>query len=182
MAFTVTPNAGFTVDKVKFGTGETDDVPVSAGTYTYTFPAARTDATITISTKAAELTADRYVKFVMPEDENVKLNVTTAGVKTEKDGNGDDVYVMTMKKTEPATEEVPELTFDLVVKNGYTIKPQLASIVDATNETVRMTADSRKKKRRRRLGVFFQSGCRGITGGKFRYQRGSEDDHCNSTN
>lgn len=145
VAFTVTPNAGFTVDKVKFGTGETDDVPVSAGTYTYTFPAARTDATITISTKAAELTEDRYVKFVMPDDENVKLNVTTAGVKTEKDGNGDDVYVMTMKKTEPATEEVPELTFDLVVKNGYTIKPQLASIVDATNETVRMTADSRKK-------------------------------------
>lgn len=145
VAFTVTPNAGFTVDKVKFGTGETDDVPVSSGTYTYTFPAARTDATITISTKAAELTADRYVKFVMLDDENVKLNVTTAGVKTEKDGNGDDVYVMTMKKTEPATEEVPELAFDLVVKNGYTIKPQLASIADATNETVRMTADSRKK-------------------------------------
>lgn len=145
VAFTVTPNAGFTVDKVKFGTGETDDVPVSAGTYTYTFPAARTDATITISTKAAELTADRYVKFAMPDDENVKLNVTTAGVKTEKDGDGDDVYVMTMKKTEPATEEVPELAFDLVVKNGYTIKPQLASIVDAVNETVRMTADSRKK-------------------------------------
>ncbi len=145
VAFTVTQNAGFTVDKVKFGTGETDDVPVSAGTYTYTFPAARTDATITISTKAAELTADRYVKFAMPDDENVKLNVTTAGVKTEKDSDGDDVYVMTMKKTEPATEEVPELAFDLVVKNGYTIKPQLASIVDAANETVRMTADSRKK-------------------------------------
>lgn len=145
VAFTVAPNAGFTVDKVKFGTGETDDVPVSSGTYTYTFPTDRTDATITISTKAAELTADRYVKFAMPDDENVKLNVTTAGVKTEKDSDGDDVYVMTMKKTEPATEEVPELAFDLVVKNGYTIKPQLASIVDAANETVRMTADSRKK-------------------------------------
>lgn len=154
VTFKVETYSGFTVDKVAFGTGESDTLTANgSGVYTYggdKFSATNKTATINISTKKNALSADRYVKFTLPEsnDENadkVELNVTTEGVKTEKDGE-DTVYVLTKEVKEGenvTTPEVPELAFDLVVENGYTIQPQLATIT--ATDSVRATLASRKK-------------------------------------
>ena len=120
VTFMVTAKDGYTVEKVAYGTKDEDILTASSGVYTYDkFSADAKAATITISTKATALTANKFVKF--ETGENVDLTVTApAGITPDENG----VYTLTKEVKEGETVKVPEiseLAFNLTVPYGYVL-------------------------------------------------------------
>ena len=120
VTFKVTAKDGYTVEKVAYGTKDEDILTASSEVYTYDkFSADAKAATITISTKATALTADKFVKF--ETGENVDLTVTSpAGITPDENG----VYTLTKEVKEGEKDKVPEiseLAFDLTVPYGYVL-------------------------------------------------------------
>lgn len=152
VTFKVTTKTGYKVDKITYGKGENDKIevdPNDAGkVYEYDkFTGENKTATINISTKAAALTADKYVKFVVGDGVTLKVD---PAIKSEKNENGEDtgVYKLTKaaeevkdaegKVTTPAVAEISELKFDLTVPYGsYLADKSFAA--DANADKVRAT-------------------------------------------
>lgn len=143
VSFTVAPQTGYEVTKVASGT--TDDDVMTGPTYTYNkFSESATSATITISTKATTLSADKFVEFSLGND--VWLNITEpADIQPEKDTDGKDtnIYKLTKEVKDGetvTTPEISELKFDLIVPDGFALNK---SFVDG--QKIRATSVKRVK-------------------------------------
>ncbi|MDE5938692.1 MAG: hypothetical protein K2H37_06395 [Lachnospiraceae bacterium] len=139
VTFKVTAKDGYTVKKVAYGTADEDILEASSEVYTYKkFSADAKAATITISTEADALAADKFVKF--ETGENVNLTVTApAGITPNENG----VYTLTKEVKEGTTVKVPEiseLAFDLTVPYGYALND-----TSFATGAVRSTAEKRVK-------------------------------------